>query len=185
MVSEWFHVNESCRKVSIPYPIVVGAIHWPSKNERSDDNSQTKSDGMVCEEVCCRERLAGRRSAASNPSRFMGREKIGCGGAIRTLFNLKNTEHFVTLTCCTKDLLDRSAVTRSTAFSQGKELSVETHDNGPHDVTLSEILLSARRMPIVTGDAGLRDGNVGCKPLKLITILESENFRGWIGREFL
>src|SRR5512134_3380672 len=33
-------------------------------------------------------------------------------------------------------------------------LFAETHDNGPHDVTLFEILLRAAGMSVVTGDAG-------------------------------
>ena len=61
---------------------------------------------------------------------------------------------------------------------------VETHDNSPHDITLLKILLWAGGMSVVTGDAGIRDGKVGRKPLELVIIFEGENSRGRIVHEF-
>ena len=44
-------------------------------------------------------------------------------------------------------------------------------DNGPHDITLFEILLWAGGMSVVTGDEESAMAKVGRKPLELVTHL--------------
>ena len=71
------------------------------------------------------------------------------------------------------------------AWMLGEDLFVKTHDDGSHYVAFLEILFCAGGMGIVAGDAGIRDGEVGCHPFKLLAVFEGQNPCGRIGRKLL
>lgn len=64
---------------------------------------------------------------------------------------------------------------RGHGWAWAPDPGVDTYNNGSHDITLFESFLGTRGMRIVTSDAGIRDGQVGRKSLRLVTIFEGDN----------